>query len=350
MGLELAELRLLTALRAVSVPDIKLDVRVVGRRAALRHARQIGGRWIPAANGALPRYAVSRADLVHLMGLDLPPPRDEPFVAMVHDLSSLRYDDEGELPPWTAELVARARLLLTPSMFTAGELVEHLGAPRERIRVVGGAPALDASQARPLNVEELAGLGIEPPYVLRYGGYTKRKNVRLLLEAWAAVPFGTLVLAGPPHAVRAAVLSGSPTLERVVVLDYVPPSLLARLLRGAASLVSTSEYEGFGLPPLEAMASGTPVVAAEAAFVREVCGDAALIVPQTAPAVADALTRVLEDAGLSRRLREAGRRRAAAFGWSQVADRVLGAYRSASAAGAPSEHLRAGGGSSPTAL
>jgi glycosyltransferase involved in cell wall biosynthesis len=328
MGLELAELRLLEALRA-QTDDVTLKIGVVGRRGARRHARRVVGHWIPAWRRTLPRRAVHCADLVHLIGLDLPPPRRKMFVAMVHDLSPLHYDDEGELPPWIDEIVGRAAFLLTPSVFTAAELHRHLAVPRERVRVIGSGPALVAPDAEPLSPSELRRYGIDPPFILRYGGYTKRKNVPLLLEAWARVPFGTLVLAGPPQTMRKKILDDAPSLDRVVVLDYVPETLLVRLLLSAAGLASTSSYEGFGLPPLEAMAAGTAVVAVSTPFVREVCGDAALLVEASAPSLGEALCRLLDDGELAHDLRAAGRRRARTFTWNAVASAVLQAYTSA---------------------
>jgi glycosyltransferase involved in cell wall biosynthesis len=329
MGLELAESRLLAALRQRA--GGKLDVRVVGRRTARRHARRVGARWVPALRASLPTGASSGADLVHLLGLDLPPPRKTPFVAMVHDLAPLRYDDEGSLPPWTEEIVERARLLFTPSGFIAGELTERFGVPSERIRVVGGAPALEARDAEPLTSVELAELGIEPPYVLRYGGYTRRKNVGFLLESWSGVEAGSLVLAGPPQPERAALLRDAPSLDRVLVLDYVPSELLARLLKTAAALASTSIYEGFGLPPLEALAAGTPVAALSEPFVTEICADAALYCDGDALEMGGVLRRVLTDAALADSLRAAGLERAAAFGWPRVAEAVAAGYAAAMA-------------------
>jgi glycosyltransferase involved in cell wall biosynthesis len=328
MGLELAELRLLDALRGAQT-DVELDVRVVGGRNARRHARRLGARWIPAPRRTLPALASARADVVHLLGLDLPPPHRKPFVAMVHDLAPMFYDDEGVLPPWLDEIVERASLLLTPSAFIATELFQQLDVPQERIRVIGGGPALDARGAQPLSPTELRELGIEPPFLLRYGGYTRRKNVPLLLDAWARVPNGMLVLSGPPQPQRTAILADAPSLDRVVVLDYVPQALLARLLRTAAALVSTSSYEGFGLPPLEALAAGTPVVAVSAPFIREVCGNGALVVEGEPEALAEALRRALADDELPHPSGVAGISRAGDLNWNAAAAAVLRAYADA---------------------
>jgi glycosyltransferase involved in cell wall biosynthesis len=328
MGLERAEACLLEAIRS-RLRDVALDVRVVGGRAARSHARRVHARWFPARPGTLPRRATRDADLIHLLGLDLPPPQEARFVVMVHDLSPLHYDDEGQLPPWIDEIVERAALVLTPSAFTASELQRHLGVEEQRIQVIGGAPVLEARGAVRLSNTELRDLGIEPPFTLRFGGYTRRKGVRLLLDAWARVAHGTLVLAGPSGTAAQAMLSLASPSDRVVVLDYVSDELLARLLRSAAALASTSEYEGYGLPALEAMAAGTPVVAVSTPFVREVCGDAACLVEPEADALARAMALVGQDDDLAQKLSDAGLARAEQYSWERVARRVLGSYEAA---------------------
>lgn len=330
MGLESAERRLLEALRASS-DGVTLDLRVVGGRAARRYARTVGGRWCPAFRGTLPRRAWQSADVVHLLGLDLPPPPRGPFVLTIHDLAPLRFSDEGALPDWTAATTARAERILTPSAFTAGELEQLLGVARRKVRVVPNGPGMSVSpDTAPLAAPELASWGLDTPLVLRMGGYTERKNVAVLLAAWPQVRRQTgacLALVGPAQPARDLQLAGAPSLDGVVALDYLPSSVLPRLLRAASLLVSSSTYEGFGLPPLEAMAAGVPVVAVRSEFAEEVCGEAAALVENEPEALARELVRALGDRGVHDRLRDAGLRRAASFSWSRAAADVLAVYR-----------------------
>lgn len=330
MGLESAEERLLDALRAHPAGP-SIDLRVVGGRGARRSARVRGARWHPARPGRMPRRAWRAAKLVHLIGLDLPPPPRPSFVATIHDLAALRFDDEGHAPPWLEQVAGRAHRIVTPSRFTAGELTEHLGVAPERIRVIPNGPGQPVcSSTDPLAQHQLAALGLRDPFVLRTGGFTTRKNVALLLEAWPEVHRRTgaqLALAGPPQAARVSQLAAAPSLDGVVVLDYLPAASMPGLLRAARALVSTSTYEGFGLPPLEAMAAGTPVVAVRAPFVEEVCGEAAVLVDPHPVALAEALVRTLDDEPLRARLAAAGLRRAAAFTWPAAASALIDVYR-----------------------
>jgi len=335
MGLESAELQLLRALRE-NLDGLRLDLRVVGGRAARRHARSVGGRWYPGLPGRLPPRAWRSADLLHLVGLDVPPPPRGRFVAMVHDLAALRFPDEGALPPWAPEIIARAARVLTPSRFTAGELQELFDVAPERIRVVPNGPGQPVSPAtEPLSEDELRALGLSTPFVLRMGGYTQRKNVPVLLDAWPEVRRRTgasLALAGPPQPARDAQLAAAPSLDGVAVLHYLPAAVVPRLLRSASALVSTSTYEGFGLPPLEAMAAGVPVVAVRSGAVEEVCGDAALLVDNDPRALADVLIRALEDESLGERLRSAGLARSSSFTWEKAGESLRDIYRECASA------------------
>lgn len=330
MGLESAERNLLAAM-GTDTDGVALELRVVGGRAAGRYARSMGARWHPTRPGGMPWRAWRSADLVHLIGLDLPPPPRGRFVATVHDLAAVRFADEGQLPEWTADIAARASRIVTPSRFTAGELEKLLGVPQKRIRVIPNGPGLPVSPAtEALSERELGELGLGLPFVLRTGGYTQRKNFPVLLDAWPEVRRRTgafLALAGPPQSARDAQLATAPSLDGVVVLDYVPAALMPRLLRSAAALVSTSTYEGFGLPPLEAMAGGVPVVAVRSGAVEEVCGEAALLVEDDSAALTDAIVVALEDEQRRDWLVTAGLARSASFRWERAAEHLLGVYR-----------------------
>jgi alpha-1,3-rhamnosyl/mannosyltransferase len=327
MGLEVSEFRLLAALREQR-NRIEVDVRVVGRRGAREYARRLGARWYPSVRGLSSPRAFRGANLVHLAGLTLPPPHRVPFVATFHDLSPFRYNDEGLFPPWGRDIAKRAELVVCPSHFTAGELQEQLGVPAARIRIVPNGPGANVSvKTQPLSDAELQRLGLTRPFALRLGGWTQRKNVPFLLAAWRHVEERsalTLALAGPPQRARDAQLAEQP-LRSVSVLDYLPAALVPRLLRTATALVTTSTYEGFGLPVLEALRAGTPVVALRAPFVEEICADAALLADDV-DGFAEAVLRIAEDEELRKRLVTRGLERAALFTWERAAKGLVAVY------------------------
>jgi glycosyltransferase involved in cell wall biosynthesis len=166
-----------------------------------------------------------------------------------------------------------------------------------------------------------------------------RKDHPTLVRAFAADahsgPLGgvRLVLAGPDgwgtEALDAA-LARSPAADRVTRLGWVDDAARADLLAGASVLAYPSRYEGFGLPPLEAMAAGVPVVATAVGAVPEVVGDAAVLVPPGDPeALAEALRAVLLDAEQADDLRRRGRARVAAFDWDRTVDGLVDLYRDA---------------------
>jgi len=169
------------------------------------------------------------------------------------------------------------------------------------------------------------------PYALVVGTLQPRKNPDAAIEALALLDDSDLrlVFAGPDkggraHAERTAERAGLGA--RVEFKGHVPQEELAALYRGAACLVFPSRYEGFGLPALEAMASGTPVVATSAGALPEVTGGAAILVPERSPAaLAGGIERALAD---RERLVAAGLARAAEFTWADTARRTLEVYRS----------------------
>jgi glycosyltransferase involved in cell wall biosynthesis len=210
-------------------------------------------------------------------------------------------------------IARRARLVITVSEFSKGEIVELLGADPARVEVVPNGvserftPDADSEAAR-------ARYGLRRPYVLAVGTASARKNLVALDHAKRALAERgvDLVVAGSGRGyLRGAAPAG---------LGYVPEALLPGLYAGALALAMPSLHEGFGRPCLEAMASGTPVVAARRGALPETCGDAALLVEPDC--FAEALTALADDEPERERLARAGRERAAEFTWERAAERT----------------------------
>jgi glycosyltransferase involved in cell wall biosynthesis len=149
----------------------------------------------------------------------------------------------------------------------------------------------------------------------------------MLATAWPDVlaeqPDAFLALCGPPHPRRDELFCGLPNVR---YLGYCPTPFVARLIRAATAVVVPSTYEGFGLPALEAMAAGVPVVAAACGALPEVCADGALLVPPDAAEFAAAIGEALAGGAAIERLRTAGRARAASFSWERAARETVAIY------------------------
>ena len=282
---------------------------------------------LPGAAGPL--------DVVHVTAPVVPPTGGVPMVATVHDLFPVTRPEL--LTPRGARLLRRglelvrdeAQVVMVPSEVVAADCREF-GIAADRLRVVpwGSTPAdvppgqVDAVRAR---------YGVEGPYALFVGTLEPRKNLARLVDAVARLgrPDLTLVVAGPDGWGDAGV---EPTASRVrtVLAGRVPAADLPALMAGAAVFCFPSLAEGFGLPVLEAMAVGAPVVTSAGTACAEVAGDAAVLVdPLDVDSLAGGLAQVLDDSDLADRLRAAGRARAAAHTWSSVADATVAAYTDA---------------------
>lgn len=292
--------------------------------------------WAAARSVLRLSHRMPLPDLFHSLSLAYPAPGGRPVVYTIHDLPPARFDDEGRLPRWAKEAAQAAAAICTPSAFAKAELVSLLGLPEERVHVVpnGYEREVFHSEVAAADPALLAGLGIHGPFLLYSGGFTRRKNVRALLEAWAQIaphfPDLFLVLTGPT-APLAALAAAAPA-PRVVSAGYLDRAALPRVLKAATALVYPSIYEGFGLPPLEAMALGVPVVAVRAGAVPEVTGDCAVLAPDgSAESLAAALTTLLEDASLAASLSRRGPVQVKRFSWDDHAAQVLQIYARAAA-------------------
>ncbi len=267
-----------------------------------------------------------------------------PLVATVHDVFSLdseEWADEGfreRKRKAYADLAARARFLIFVSSHSRDRFLARYPVEWSRIRVVpeGVDPTfgcVDSGMALSIR----ARLRLPPEYLLFVGQISARKNAVRVLEAFARLPASAppLLLAGPRKHGWEEVRDAHSRLglgERARFLGHVAEGDLAVLYGRARALVFPSLDEGFGLPVLEAFASGTPVLASTAGALPETTGGAALLVdPTDVDAIADGMRRLLEDEVLRRDLVAWGRTRAADLTWEAAARRTLAVYREAAA-------------------
>lgn len=315
--------RAAAALDALSGPDETWSVRhAVSRslRSPLPGTRRLPMGWLasasPRARAGAGHLAYAGGGLVHRMDLELPPaPRE---VVTLHDVVAWRYADESPPVAAAAEELRRAAAVVCVSTFTATEAVDLLGIV-DPVVVPNGVEDRFFG-ARPIGAERLARLGIEGPFVLTAGGASERKNLAALADAWprvhAARPDLTLVLAGPAHPRRTELFGA---LAGVRLVGRVADDVLPRLYAAASVVVVPSLVEGFGLPALEGMATGVPVVASDRSSLPEVVGDGGLLVDPVGVALADGILDVLgggdEVAAMARR----GLERARRFTWEASA-------------------------------
>jgi glycosyltransferase involved in cell wall biosynthesis len=228
-------------------------------------------------------------------------------------------------------LARRAAVVLTGSQASARDIASHLRVPEERIVVTpyGVEPRFRPSAPSP---EVLARLGIDRPYVACVGTLEPRKNLVTALRAFARVreDVALVVVGGSGWRNAAFEEELARVPGKVVLTGFVSDEDLVGVLAGARCFLYPSLHEGFGFPPLEAMACGTPVVTSSVSSLPEVVGDAGLLVdPRDVEAVSGAVERLLRDDELHARLRSSGLERAASYTWGRCAAETVGAYHRA---------------------
>ena len=303
----------------------------------------------PATNAGwtlvgLPRAAAKAAvDLVHAPAYTAPFWAPVPVVLTIHDVS---YERHPEWYPYRRDRLRRAfyrrsarsaARILTDSEFSAGEIAAAYGIARDSITVapLGVSPAF-----RPADPSLPCGLpsNVTIPYLLHVGDLHERRNLMVVVEAliesrrhFGALPSLSLVLAGIDRGVTealCAVAKEADAPDAVMPLGVVDEEQLHMLYRCATALVYPSRYEGFGFPVLEAMASGTPVIASRAASIPELVADAGVLLdPDDGSAWREAIVKVVNDEPLRTSMRASGLARASRFTWDRTARATMGVYR-----------------------
>ena len=313
--------------------DVRAAPAVVARRPVRLAWEQVGLARLARRAGA---------DVLHCPHYTMPVTTGLPVVTTLHDATFFTHP-EVHLPikrrffrAWTRISLARARRCVTPSAATRDELVRVAGADATRIDVAHHG--VDPERFHVPSAEERAAarafLGIDGPYLAFLGTLEPRKNLPALIRGWGTLPDAPdLVLAGgrgwDEEVDRTA--AEVPAGHRLHLPGYLPLELLAGFLGGAELVVYPSLGEGFGLPVLEAMACGAPVLTTRLLALPEIGGDAVAYTGTDAESIAADLRALLADPDRRARLAADGRARAAGFDWRSSARAHLVAYAAAAA-------------------
>ncbi len=321
------------------------------RRDFLRPAPPPAGSRRPAFSTRLFQEPLTfwlpwQAKLFHSLAQRTPPFRFRKEIVTIIDLFPLTGRDystpefQGKFSDLLLEAAERAALIITPSRYTTAQLLEHTGVDKSRVRVVpfgvDRPRGVMTAEERQLERERLAGKGNQ--IVLSVGAIQTRKNTLNAVRAVASLPANYhLVLAGGDGHGSEAVhefIGREGLASRVTRLGYVSADRLSVLYRAADLFLFPSLEEGFGLPVLEAMSYGLPVVTSRTSSLPEVGGDAALYVdPQDPSDIAEKVRQVVEDSSLRQSMMARGLARARQFTWRHTAEMTLRVYEEALALG-----------------
>ena len=312
--------------------------------------------WI---NVQLPRKAKrSNIDVMHYTKAAVPPDfaRGKQVVVTIHDVIPIMFPGSQTLarrlywPRALKNAAKRSDHIITVSEASKRGIVEEFQVDPEKVTVTALGVRTEEFRYDPLTPVPSPRLGRGEPYLLFVGTRDKRKNVPLLIRAFARIEHEIphrLVIAGRPALKQDEDKRQARELgltDRVTCLDFVPESDLPALYAGADAFVYPSVYEGFGLPPLEAMAAGTPVIVSDGGALPEVVGTAGEIVPfseddsrartrddEFEKALADRILQVLEDETRQETMRAAGLERVKEFTWQGCAEKTFEVYKNLAA-------------------
>ena len=286
-------------------------------------------------------------DLIHFPHWNIPVRYKRPFLVTIHDLTMFhfpRYEATTRSYPvfWVKDKIHRmvvrhaarhARAIIATSQFTAQDIISSLGVSQEKISVVYQSPNLMVEN----NWEEVRKkFGLEHPYLLYVGAAYPHKNLKKLLDAWKQVNQNfveyELILAGSPSPFYVDIEKYIHTMNipNVRLVGFVEDIYLNQLYHHASAMVFPSLYEGFGLPPLEAITAEVPVIASHAGSLPEILGEAAYYVdPNNAAHIAQGISEVLGNEEIKMELKKAGRIQASLFSEGQYIKNTLSVYKKA---------------------
>ncbi len=322
-------------------PKIMIDRRWEGPHGIGRFAREVAARipdLYPISIAGSPAAAVdpwrlsrylrrNPCDVFFTPGFNAPRSAPCPFIFCLHDLIHLSTSGSAGVLRrlWYENIVKpagrKAAAVLTVSEYSRKRILEWSDWPADRVVVVGNGVSDSFGPEGPQ-------AEIDSPYVLHVGNHKPHKNCLRLIEAFAQLPQREMRLVFTELADDAELrlIDRLRIADRVIRRPHVEEAQLASLYRSAACVVVPSLEEGFGLPAVEAMSCGTPVVASDCSSLPEVVGDAGLLIdPRSPEAIARAIARIIDDSSLADLLRRRGLERSREFRWDTVANRVRSA-------------------------
>ena len=284
------------------------------------------------------------ADITHFFNYIVPPGVHGKTVVTVHDMVLHAYPETMRkrtrilLQTGLRRSMKRANRIVTDSEFSRSEIEKYYPEFADKVRVV--PCGVDSARFSPASAEEIARVReahqLPEHYFLYLGTLEPRKNLVRLIKAYALLrethpDAPPLVLAGGKGWQYEAIFAAANRdglREHILFPSYIPAGDMAALYSGALAFLFPSLYEGFGMPPLEAMACGCPVLTAKAASLPEAVGDAAILVnPNSTKAIADGMELLLTSPALRSGLRKCGLRRAAEMNWNRAAEKLYQVYQ-----------------------
>lgn len=285
-----------------------------------------------------------KIDVFHIMGAINPPLRTAKLVATIYDLIPIKFPDffdektRRRFNRYFNNVILKADAVIAISNSVKEDILEYFDIPGSKVEVV--APGFDSELYRQIQGKSMidkikAKYGIDKKYILFVGTLEERKNLERLIKAYAILPDYLktdylLMICGKKGWFFEEIFGAVKELKlekKVIFTGYVPDEDLSFLMNGAEVFVYPSLYEGFGIPLLEAMACGTPVISSKVSSLPEVVGDAGILInPNNVEELSDAILRVLSNSELRAQLSEKGLRQASKFSWEKTAMKIVEIY------------------------